>query len=371
MKVLIISSFDPDSQNRGGPTGLLHEVMEGLRLNGVDVEFKKIEVSSRMGEAFLKYFCFVSIRTIFKLWLCRDKYDAFILYPSWLYFYAFIFGKRAAVLCPDFTSGTLWKVGNTSARAGHCHIAIARWIQAGIALTAELLVGRLFKLKSIVVGKTDKVQLSKIAGENNVVNLRHPIYSEQLISLSKIEKNTNANVEYNRLLVNIYGDFSYMEKSHFWADIFKYILDAGLAEELEFHIYSKKNIYIHNDAVQFGLKCSLFERFNTFADLYHFRAISLLPITTGGGTKTRTLMSLANGLPVVTVPHGVSGLEDIVSAIYIFHAPVEVVGIFKQLIADRRKVGPDAALAEFVRQERSSAICINLLLKDLAWGERV
>lgn len=99
-------------------------------------------------------------------------------------------------------------------------------------------------------------------------------------------------------------------------------------------------------------------------DIYKEADIVINPVRFGAGLKIKNVEALANGIPLITTPHGARGLEaGINDAFLIADNPQEMIGAIESLISHpeiRRKLGKQAH--EFIKDRFSPEKCFSPLL---------
>lgn len=86
--------------------------------------------------------------------------------------------------------------------------------------------------------------------------------------------------------------------------------------------------------------------------------IALLPVLHGGGIKTKIIEAMAAGLPVVTTPHGIDGLENLPKgSVGIAESPSGLARELMQLIGDHSlRTRRSLAARSYVEKEHSFAV---------------
>jgi hypothetical protein len=365
--VLVITALEPNPENIGGPTGLIFEFIQSLNDKGLNVVVEVIRPKGLIQMAMLKSYSFIPFNRLNELKKIAVESDLIIIYPSWLYMLAFVLSTKTtvAVLCPDFSSGTIAKLMLAKAKEFNV-IGALRLLWATIfSVILELVSDRFFGVKSVVVSDRDKQKLEAISGNRSVLYMVHPFFSRQLVDLQLMAKRSSNAIDKKILRVVVYGDYKYSKSSHLWGEIFEALGSSEVSQHIFLDVYSKQNEFVVQLASKYGVRCRMTPRFERFSDIYHSWVVALLPIQTGGGAKTRTLMSLANGIPVLTLPHGIAGCEDLANNVFIFESSAELKNIMIKILEGSLPAGPDRAVAQSTRETRSANICCSQIIDML------
>jgi hypothetical protein len=309
MKVGILTGIKPNPNNLGQPNGLIFEISTALSDAGCILQVKYVHINR------IKWF--LTRLGIYFPRLCGN-YDLAIAYPFWMA-WGVATKKNSFILGPDATTLVFLRHSLNELKKGSWFKAFFRVSQALLACISEILITHLTSSVLLVVSQEDVMFLKKYCKSNAVRYLPHPVFREQLVPLGKFP-NTETLLSISVLM---FGNFDTLRDTSFFKEIFNSskvkILNAN---NIKFYIYGVRNKWISDYLANTGFHCEYYEWFNSFADLLsHSNPIMFSPLIVGGGTKTRTLMSIANGIPSYTTSHGFSGLEEFTNYAYINDDP--------------------------------------------------
>ncbi len=305
-KIKIITSIKPDKHNRGGPSGLIWECIEIFKAQNIDYTIDIIENKSFLNKLgiYLKKYSEI------------DKSDMVLVYPFNLFFCLDNkLKKKAVVLGPDSPSLLFERFYRNSIGFKYkCrNFILKNWF---VYKEKQLLQNA---DKFFVVGKNDTRWLRKLHSSecSNIHYLTHPI----LQSILEDKKNC-LNSNYNKKSLIFAGDMSRKYTNEYIYD-FVNILEQI---ELDILIVGKNNKWVYDLFLSSSGKKNILyiEWIDNYAEIcnstFH---IHIIPLSSGAGTKNRTLTACAMGVTIISTT---IGLENI-----LYGKPVNKIFKFKRV----------------------------------------
>ena len=286
-EILILTGIEPNKDNKGGPSGLIWEIIERLKSRySLTIKIKKI--SSNLNKLGL----FKTSNADY------TKYDLIFVYPFSLSFYVDKkFRYKTIVLGPDSPSLLFYRfyVHSDTLKSRIKNFILFNWF-----LIREKQILREFK-KFVVVGKNDTRWLKCTS---KVKYLTHPI-------LNSIINNNNKyiNIDNKKTLV-FSGDMSPKYTGNLIFDIYKQ-LNKKEYFNLPIIVVGKNNKWIFElfyKSKFTNLKyISWIDDYNEICNPLHH--IHVIPLLNGAGTKNRTLTACAKGVPIITTQIGFENIH--------------------------------------------------------------
>lgn len=312
MKFLVVTTIVPDKRNIGGPSGIIWEVIEFLKLQGHEIDIYNIpkDTASFQSQLHIMGLLKYDLRG-----LNRDSadYDWILLYPDVLVrSIPQTMLAKTVVLAPDATS---------MVRIRKCRMYPCNSIKNGIRKLYQYVFYRSFLhierkyIKQVhrylVVGINDRRWLrfhTSKAAWKKVVFLRHPLLSYSMSNLHATLPVSSAKDEKLRFVFA--GDLSYSYVGNSIREIAVSLAKKQTA--LSILVVGKRNQWVYDEFLHYGGD-SLEVRFIPWVENYQDVCrigldIHCMPLISGGGTKNRTVTAIANGLEVITTPIGAENI---------------------------------------------------------------
>lgn len=304
-KILIITSFVPDKNNRGGPTGLIYECIQALKMSGDSIELKIINNHSPLNK----------LGIYFRKFQHEKKFDLILVYPFNLFFYLNLKCKQNIfVLGPDSPSLLFYRLFKNANQI------LSKLKYYFIFIWLKYKEQKLLRYVNsyIVVGNNDKRWL-RILNKNykeKIKYLTHPILS------SIIEDNAISEDEiYHKKSLIFSGDLSikytgkYIEDFSSILNLIKFpIIVVGEKNKWIYELFS----HLKKDEIYFT---EYLEHYNFICNQnYH---IHIIPLQNGAGTKNRVLTACAKGVKIIST---FIGLENI-----LYNSPPNEIFEFKKV----------------------------------------
>ncbi|TPE63654.1 hypothetical protein FJQ54_01990 [Sandaracinobacter neustonicus] len=285
----IVSDIQPDPLNRGGPSGLLYEIMHDLaQIPEFCVTARHFSLPSNK----LK-------RRMAQLLLLPERpesrpADLLLAYPSTAIRHIHPNDRsRTIVLGPDSLS-LLW---TRAAKQGQ---GVA-WLRAGLLARwfshVDRFISRSFACY-LVVGKADRRWIARQSGKNaRTAYLPHPLLTHSLLPAPEIEAAVAAQSRPTVLFAGAMSD----------------MYSTGLFEELIDHLISKADLLRSTNLLLVGATYEAAYRrlaanglsaqwqiwIDQYEELFRGHIIQPVPLAVGAGTKNRVLTALANGATII------------------------------------------------------------------------
>jgi len=304
-KIKIITSIKPDKRNRRGPSGLIWECIQILEAQSIEYTIDIFENKSFLNK----------LGIYFKKYSEMNKSEIILVYPFNLFFCLDNeLKKKAIVLGPDSPSLLFERFYRNSIgfKSKCLNFVLKKWF----IYKERLLLKSAYKF--LVVGRNDTRWLRKLHGSKycNIQYLTHPILQSVLE-----DKNNCLNSSYNKKSLVFAGDMSqkYTNKYIFeFTSILKQI-------DIDILIIGKNNKWIYDLFLSYSKKnISYVEWIENYAEVcnprYH---IHIIPLSSGAGTKNRTLTACAMGVTIISTD---IGLENI-----LYGKPVNKIFKFKTI----------------------------------------
>lgn len=302
-KILILSSMEPDKNNRGGPTGLLWECQEVLSTleATIDIRIRQCHsVIDKMGIFFPDY------------GFDYNRYDLIFIYPFNLAFYLpRRYRKKAIILGPDSPSllfARMEKVASSFLKKVK-YALLTQWF-----ILRERKVLREFS-HFMVVGNNDRRWLNIKIGDLKAINfsyLPHPV-----LRMVKEEFQTRPVFQNEGKFLIFAGDMSPKYTGDYISQFKEYLPVLFEKTDLDILIVGKNNRWIydmfsgHKDS---GKVRVLYEQWvEQYSSLcIPENHIHIIPLAAGAGTKNRTITASVFGVTVVSTD---IGLENTLEAL--------------------------------------------------------
>lgn len=312
MKFLVVTTIVPDKRNIGGPSGIIWEVIEYLKLQGNEIDIYNIpkDTASFQSQLHIMGWGKYDLRGLNRN---PANYDWILLYPDVLVrSIPQTMLAKTIVLAPDATS----MVRIRKCRMYPCNSIknVIRKLYQYVFYRSFLYIERKY-IKQVhrylVVGINDRRWLrfhTSKAAWKKVVFLRHPLLSYSMSNLHATLPVSFAKDEKLRFVFA--GDLSYSYVGNSIREIA--ISLAKKQATLSILVVGKRNQWVYDEFLQYG-GTSLEIRFIPWVENYQDVCrigldIHCMPLISGGGTKNRTVTAIANGLEVITTPIGAENI---------------------------------------------------------------
>lgn len=291
--IRIVSDIAPDALNRGGPSGLLFEILKaleeqgGARLTAEVHGLPNDRILRRAAQLLL-----LPSRPTHKEWS-----DRLLVYPSTAIRHVPPEARhRAIVLGPDSLSLLF---GRAALRSGRYGLSRARLIACRFRRSDRWLARSLARYA--VVGRADRRWIAHLAGPSGrVFYLPHPLLSASLLPLPALAESLR-NARRPTLL------FSGANNAFYSAGLFGEVTDRLLANPaalrgVRIRLVGSAYKRLAERFALSGADVSWQEWIPDYRELFLGRVVQPVILAVGAGTKTRTLTALANGAAVVGTP---------------------------------------------------------------------
>lgn len=312
--IKIITSITPNKQNKGGPSGLIWECIEILKSQNIDYKIDIIE-----NKIFLNKLGIYS-----KRYSEIDKSDMIFVYPFNLFFILNDeLKKKAIVLGPDSPSLLFERFYRNSIgfKSKFRNFILKNWF----IYKEKLLLKSAYNF--LVVGKNDTRWLKRVHNLNSgkIHYLTHPI----LQSVLEDKKNC-LNLKYNTKSLIFAGDMSHKYTNRYIYD-FVSILEQV---DIDILVVGKNNKWVYNlfSSTLNKKNISYIEWIENYAEICNSKFhIHIIPLSSGAGTKNRTLTACAMGVTIISTAIGLENIS--------YEKPVNKIFKFKKVsdIADLLK----------------------------------
>lgn len=303
-KILIVTAIPPDKLNRGGPSGLIWEIIEALK------EYNTVEVLVVHKSGWQQ--------RLMQLGICYGKIyeEAFrqaskiLVYPNVAF--ACIpeqHHKKVMTLGPDSTSMVFkrfYRIAQGSKRVKY--LLYYFWF---LRFEKNLLK----KVHTVlVVGQLDARWLryiSRAQGRSSkIAFLPHPLLSGSIAEIDlQAMVGENTRIQKNRRLV-FAGDMSQQYVGDYLPMVVKCLRQKKINETINVIVVGKYNHWIYEllKTVDY-----LNVEYRTWVENYQEicrlgQDIHCVPLAAGAGTKNRVLTAIANGMEIISTPIGLESV---------------------------------------------------------------
>lgn len=303
-KILIVTAIKPDYLNKGGPSGVLWEMIEILKQD-FSIEILLKEPKSKFGQKLNQLG--VGKKIIDKR---LETVEIILVYPSFvLNLIEQKYWRKAYLLGPDATSflfARLFKIASGFSKLKY--IILTKWF-----IFLENHYAAKIK-KFIVVGEKDRKWLVK----NGISKEKISFLSLPLLN-SSLNENFSENKGQKRYILA--GDLSYKYIGDFLFKVKVELSKNNILGPIRMIVVGKNNFWVYRLFKEISwLVVDYKEWIEDYRDICNLNDVHLVPLKAGAGTKNRVLTACANGLKIISTQIGIENIRYLKNCNYIIKA---------------------------------------------------